>query len=76
MESGVARPVVHRGDNAAIRLRHVWSWYEQLNERLVSVITGRYDGWRLETRARITCRYALVPERWTGGNGYCYLLQE
>lgn len=38
MESGVARPVVHRGDNAAIRLRHVWSWYEQLNERLVSVM--------------------------------------
>lgn len=39
MESSVARPpVVHRGDNAAIRLRHVWSWYEQLNKRLVSVM--------------------------------------
>lgn len=30
MESGVVRPpVVHRGDNAAIRLGHVWCWYEQ-----------------------------------------------
>lgn len=39
MESGVARPpVVQRGDNAAIRLGYVWSWYEQLNERLVSVM--------------------------------------
>lgn len=39
MESSVARPpVVQRGDNAAIRLGHVWCWYEQLNERLVSVM--------------------------------------
>lgn len=54
MESGVARTVVQRRDNAAIRLGTPC-----LGDALV---TGRSDGWRVETRARIAL-YALVPEQ-------------